>query len=183
MRRLLPGPGRCGRRAEEIFVDYPYFSSVSESWLAHSRDFAARASERFELDGASLVVEIASNDGYLLQYFLARGIPSLGVEPAGNVAAAAVARGVPTESAFFGMGTARRLAAQGRVADLLVANNVLAHVPDINDFVAGLRLLLKADGVLTVEFPHLLNLIREVQFDTIYHTPCLSVAAPRARLF
>ena len=154
---------------EEIFSDYPYFSSVSESWLAHCRDYAARASERFGLDGASRVVEIASNDGYLLQYFLARSIPSLGVEPAANVAAAAVARGVPTETAFFGMGTARRLAAQGRVADLLIANNVLAHVPDINDFVAGLRLLLKPDGVLTVEFPHLLNLIREVQFDTIYH--------------
>lgn len=154
---------------EQIFGDYPYFSSVSESWLDHCREFAAKAIERFGLDGNSLVVEIASNDGYLLQYFLADGIPSLGVEPAANVAAAAVARGVPTEIAFFGTATARRLAAQGVAADLLVANNVLAHVPDINDFVAALRLLLKPGGVLAVEFPHLLNLIREVQFDTIYH--------------
>lgn len=156
-------------RPEDIFVDYAYFSSFSESWLAHCRAYAEAMTERFGLGGDSQVVEIASNDGYLLQYFVARGIRVLGIEPAANVAAAAVDRGVPTEVAFFGEATARRLAAAGKAADLLAAKNVLAHVPDINDFVAGVRLLLKEDGVFTVEFPHLLNLLKQVQFDTIYH--------------
>jgi SAM-dependent methyltransferase len=125
--------------------------------------------ERFGLGPQSQVVEIASNDGYLLQYFAAKGIPVLGIEPAANVAETAIAKGIPTEISFFGEATARRLVEEGRSADLLAAKNVLAHVPDINDFVAGIPVLLKPDGVFTVEFPHLLNLIRDVQFDTIYH--------------
>lgn len=154
---------------EDIFVDYAYFSSFSDSWLKHCSDYTDTVAERFRLGQQSQVVEIASNDGYLLQYFQAKGIPVLGVEPAANVAKTAIARGIPTEVAFFGEETARRLASAGLQADLLAAKNVLAHVPDINDFVAGVRLMLKPDGVFTVEFPHLLNLIREVQFDTIYH--------------
>ena len=152
-----------------IFSDYAYFSSYSDSWLEHCRAYAKMAIERFSLSSASKVVEIASNDGYLLANFVAAGIPCLGVEPAANVAAAARAKGVPTEVAFFGTDTARRLVVAGHRADLLVAKNVLAHVPDINDFVAGIKILLRAGGVFTVEFPHLLNLIRGVQFDTIYH--------------
>jgi hypothetical protein len=154
---------------EAIFSDYAYFSSFSESWLAHCRAYAAMAIARFALDANSMAIEIASNDGYLLGNFVAAGIPCLGIEPAANVAVAARAKSVPTEVAFFGVETARRLAGAGRQADLLIAKNVLAHVPDINDFVAGLVILLRADGVFTVEFPHLLNLIRDVQFDTIYH--------------
>jgi hypothetical protein len=154
---------------EAIFTDYAYFSSFSESWLAHCRAYTKMAIERFTLTGRSKVVEIASNDGYLLTNFVAAGIPCLGIEPAVNIAAAARAKGVPTEVAFFGVETAKRLRAAGHAADLLIAKNVLAHVPDINDFVAGLALLLCEDGVFTVEFPHLLNLIRGVQFDTIYH--------------
>lgn len=157
------------RAPEEIFVDYAYFSSFSESWLEHCRAYVEAMTRRFALDRNSRVVEIASNDGYLLQYFVAKHIPVLGIEPAANVAEAAIARGVPTEIAFFGAETARRLSAAGWSADLLAAKNVLAHVPDINDFAEGIRLLLKPDGVFTVEFPHLLNLLREVQFDTIYH--------------
>jgi SAM-dependent methyltransferase len=154
---------------EHIFRDYAYFSSYSESWLEHCRRYARMAIERFALSAASKVVEVASNDGYLLTNFVAAGIPCLGIEPAANVAEVARAKGVPTEVAFFGVETAQRLAAAGHAADLIAAKNVLAHVPDINDFVAGVRVLLKPDGVFTVEFPHLLNLIREVQFDTIYH--------------
>ena len=154
---------------EAIFSDYAYFSSFSDSWLAHCRDYARMAIERFALSAHSMVVEVASNDGYLLTNFVAAGIPCLGIEPAANVAACARKKGVPTETAFFGAVTARRLAAKGVKADLLVANNVLAHVPDINDFVSGMGLLLKDDGVLTAEFPHLFSLIRELQFDTIYH--------------
>jgi SAM-dependent methyltransferase len=153
----------------EIFSDYAYFSSYSDSWLEHCRDYATMAVARFALSAASKVVEIASNDGYLLTNFVAAGIPCLGIEPAANVARAARAKGVPTEIAFFGAQTARKLAAAGHCADLIVAKNVLAHVPDINDFVAGVSILLKPEGVFTVEFPHLLNLIRGVQFDTIYH--------------
>jgi len=153
----------------DIFSDYAYFSSYSDTWLEHCRGYVEMAIARFALTGASKVVELASNDGYLLQNFVATAIPCLGVEPAANVAQAAQARGVPTEIAFFGSETARRLTAAGHRADLIVANNVLAHVPDINDFVAGVALLLKPEGVFTVEFPHLLNLIRGVQFDTIYH--------------
>jgi SAM-dependent methyltransferase len=153
----------------DIFGDYAYFSSYSDSWLAHCRSYAATMIDRFSLSATSQVVEIASNDGYLLTNFVAAGIPCLGIEPAANVAAAARSRGVPTEIAFFGTQTAQRLADAGRRADLLAAKNVLAHVPDINDFVAGIRILLKPEGVFTVEFPHVLNLIREAQFDTIYH--------------
>jgi len=153
---------------DRIFSDYAYFSSYSTTWLEHSRDYAAAAIERFELDSTSKVVEIASNDGYLLQYFVAAGIPVLGVEPAANVAAVAEGNGVPTAIRFFGRETARELHGDHE-ADLIVGNNVLAHVPDVNDFVAGLKLLLKPDGTLTIEFPHLMRLVDEVQFDTIYH--------------
>ena len=155
--------------AEDLFSDYAYFSSYSDSWLAHCRDYSGKMIRRFHLDATTKVVEIASNDGYLLQYFRQAGIPVLGVDPAANVAAVAHERGVPTEVAFFGADTARRLAARGEGADLLAAKNVLAHVPDINDFVAGLAILLKPHGVFSVEFPHLLNMIEQVQFDTIYH--------------
>jgi hypothetical protein len=156
-------------RAEAIFSDYVYFSSFSASWVEHARRYAEATIARFGLTAQSLVVEIASNDGYLLRHFLAAGVPALGIEPAANVAAAAIANGVPTEVAFFGRATAERLAARGVSADLTAANNVLAHVPDIRDFVAGFAVLLAAEGVATFEFPHLLNLIRDVQFDTIYH--------------
>ena len=155
--------------AEDIFSDYLYFSSYSEYWLRHCREYAERMTERYRLDGDSLVVEIASNDGYLLQYFQERGVPVLGIEPAGNVAKVAIDKGIDTEIAFFGTETARRLVAAGHSADLTAANNVLAHVPDLNDFVAGFRLLLKPTGVATFEFPHLLRLIQQCQFDTIYH--------------
>lgn len=157
------------KRPDEIFVDYAYFSSFSDSWLAHCRDYVEEMTARFGLNVGSRVVEIASNDGYMLQYFVARGIPVLGIEPAANVAEVAIGRGVATEIAFFGVETAHRLAGAGWSADLLAAKNVLAHVPDIDDFVRGIAIMLKPDGVFTVEFPHLLNLIREVQFDTIYH--------------
>jgi SAM-dependent methyltransferase len=154
---------------ERIFGDYAYFSSYSDSWLAHAERYAGRMVERFRLSAASRVVEVASNDGYLLQYFLARGVPVLGVEPADNVARAALARGIPTRVEFFGERAARALVAEGIRADLLVGNNVLAHVPALNDFVAGLRVLLHPRGVLTMEFPHLVRLVEEGQFDTIYH--------------
>lgn len=155
---------------EAIFNDdYAYFSSFSDSWLAHCQRYATAMTARFGLDSTSQVVEIASNDGYMLQYFVAAGIPVLGVEPSANTAQAAIARGVPTDISFFGLETARRLAAAGHAADLLAAKNVLAHVPDINDFAAGIAALLKPEGVFTVEFPHLLRTIEGVQFDTIYH--------------
>ena len=152
-----------------IFTDYAYFSSFSETWLRHAESYATRMKHELGLGADSLVVELASNDGYLLQYFRRQGIAVLGVEPAANVAAVAEARGVPTEVAFFGVATAHRLAAAGKQADLICANNVLAHVPDLNDFVAGLPILLKPSGTITVEFPHLLRLIEDRQFDTIYH--------------
>lgn len=154
---------------EAIFSDYAYFSSYSDSWVEHARRYADAMIARFHLTKDSLVAEIASNDGYLLQHFVAAGIPVLGIEPAANVAAEARRRGVPTEVAFFGADTARRLAERGVRADLTAANNVLAHVPRIGDFVEGFAILLKPQGVSTFEFPHLLNLIQEVQFDTIYH--------------
>ncbi|CAN5379014.1 class I SAM-dependent methyltransferase [soil metagenome] len=157
------------QRPEEIFADYAYFSSYSSTWLAHAERYAAMAKARFGLGPQSLVVEVASNDGYLLRNFQAAGIPVLGIEPAANVAAAANAAGIPTRAVFFGAVTAAGLAAEGQRADLLVGNNVLAHVPDLNDFVAGLAIALKVDGVLTMEFPHLLRLIADNQFDTIYH--------------
>jgi SAM-dependent methyltransferase len=155
--------------AQNIFSDYLYFSSYSELWLRHCRDYAERMVERYRLGESSLVVEVASNDGYLLQYFKERGVGVLGVEPAGNVAKVAIGKGISTEVAFFGTATAQRLAAQAGQADLTAANNVLAHVPDLNDFVAGFRILLKPTGIATFEFPHLLRLIAECQFDTIYH--------------
>lgn len=155
--------------ASEIFSDYAYFSSYSDSWLAHVAAYADMAVDRFGLDGTSLVIEVASNDGYLLQNFVRRGIPCLGIEPAANVAAAAREKGIPTLVEFFGRALAERLAAEGRRPDLIVSKNVLAHVPDINDFVAGVSILLEGDAVYTVEFPHLLSLIEQVQFDTIYH--------------
>jgi SAM-dependent methyltransferase len=154
---------------EQIFSDYAYFSSYSESWLRHAETYAAAMVERLGLDGTSHVVEVASNDGYLLQHFVRRGIPVLGVEPAANVARVATGKGVPTRVGFFGRATARKLVEDGHRADLLVGNNVLAHVPDLNDFVAALRMTLKPDGVLTMEFPHLLHLMEKAQFDTIYH--------------
>jgi SAM-dependent methyltransferase len=154
---------------QAIFQNYAYFSSFSDSWLLHVRSYVAMAIARFGLGRSSRVVEIASNDGYLLQYVVAAGIPCLGVEPAANMAATARARGVTTEVAFFGRDTAERLVAEGHAADLVVCKNVLAHVPDINDFVAGIARLLQPNGVHTVEFPHLLNLLAQTQFDTIYH--------------
>ncbi|MCG8511490.1 MAG: class I SAM-dependent methyltransferase [Rhodospirillales bacterium] len=154
---------------EHIFGHYAYFSSYSASWVEHARRFCAAMTERFGLNSETGVVEVASNDGYLLRHFVAKGIPALGIEPAANVAEAARAAGVPTEAVFFGLETAEDLRKRGYAADLLIGNNVLAHVPDINDFVAGLALLLKDEGVLSMEFPHLLRLMAEVQFDTIYH--------------
>lgn len=153
----------------DIFSDYQYFSSFSDGWVDHARRYCAAMVERFSLAPDTLVVEVASNDGYLLQHFRARGLGVLGVEPAANVAAVARDRGIPTETAFFGVETARRLAAGRRKADLMVANNVLAHAPATCDFVGGFAELLSPEGVATFEFPHLLNLIKQVQFDTIYH--------------
>jgi SAM-dependent methyltransferase len=154
---------------ETIFTDYVYFSSYSSSWLAHAKAYAEAMIRRLHLDRTSRVIEVASNDGYLLQYFAAAGIPVLGIEPAANVARAAEARGIPTLVKFFGGETAGSLAREGRKADLLVGNNVLAHVPDLNDFVAGMAAVLAERGTITMEFPHLLRLIEETQFDTIYH--------------
>lgn len=154
---------------ENIFSDYAYFSSFSETWLRHAEEYTLRMRERFGLGVSHRVVEIASNDGYLLQFFHAAGVPVLGVEPAANVAKAAQEKGIPTVVRFFGEETAKELASEGHTADLLLGNNVLAHVPDLNDFVAGMRVLLKPDGILTMEFPHLLRLMDENQFDTIYH--------------
>ena len=153
----------------EIFSDYAYFSSFSDSWLAHCRAYAEAMIPRLGLGAGSRVVEIASNDGYLLKFFHAHGIGVLGVEPAANVAATAVAAGIPTIVEFFGTAQADRMVAAGQRADLLVGNNVLAHVPDLNDFVGGLRRVLAPEGVLTMEFPHLAKLIADNQFDTIYH--------------
>lgn len=154
---------------DNIFSDYAYFSSYSDTWLRHSQEFAAMAIPRFCLSDRSLVVELASNDGYLLQYFKEAGIPVLGVEPAENVALEAKGKGISTVVDFFGRRLAHELVNQGSKADLLIGNNVLAHVPDINDFVAGMKILLKDDGIITMEFPHLLKLMEERQFDTIYH--------------
>jgi SAM-dependent methyltransferase len=153
----------------EIFSDYLYFSSFSTSWLKHAEDYAAKLSQRLSLGAHSSVVEVASNDGYLLQYFAQRGVKVLGIDPAANVAAVAVEKGIPTEVAFFGAETAARLRSQGVSPDLMAANNVLAHVPDLHDFVEGFRVLLAPSGVATFEFPHLLQLMRHNQFDTIYH--------------
>lgn len=154
---------------ERIFRDYAYFSSFSDSWLRHVSRYTAQMMERFSLSSKSQVVELASNDGYLLQYFKEKGIPVLGVEPAANVAKVAVAKGIPTEVVFFGVDTAKILLQKGYAADLLAGNNVLAHVPDLNGFVQGMKILLKPQGVITMEFPHLLRLMEQNQFDTIYH--------------
>jgi len=154
---------------EAIFTDYAYFSSYSASWLEHSRRYAEAATERLGLGPSSRVIEAASNDGYLLQYFHSAGIPVLGIEPAANVARVAIQKGIPSLVEFLGAAKAEEIAAGGWRADLLIANNVLAHVPDLNDFVAGLRILLAEGGELTIEVPHLLRLIAERQFDTIYH--------------
>ncbi len=154
---------------ERIFSDYAYFSSCSESWVQHARSYVEQMQDRLSLTRESLVVELASNDGYLLQFFQAMQIPVLGVEPAANVARVAREKGIPTIAQFFSSETAGRLAAEGKRADLIVANNVLAHVPDLNDFVAGMTTLLKPEGVITLEFPHLMRLIEGNQFDTIYH--------------
>ena len=156
-------------KPEEIFTEYAYFSSYSESWLEHARRYSEQMIARFRLGPSSFVVELASNDGYLLRNFVAAQIPALGIEPAANVARVAVEQGVPTRVAFFGTSLARALAAEGQVADVIAGNNVLAQVPDLNDFVAGVPILLKPGGVATFEFPHLLRLMHENQFDTIYH--------------
>ena len=153
----------------DIFSDYAYFSSFSDSWLAHAKNYVAMITDRFRLDHNSKVVEIASNDGYLLQNFVPRGIPVLGIEPAANVAEVAKKKGINTKVAFFGEKTAVDLCAEGWSADLIIGNNVLAHVPDLNDFVKGLKVLLKPTGLITMEFPHLLQLMEQNQFDTIYH--------------
>jgi SAM-dependent methyltransferase len=154
---------------EHIFSDYAYFSSYSDSWVAHAKRYAEAMTGRLELTPASLVTEVASNDGYLLQHFQAAGIPVLGVEPAANVAEAARARGIRTEVQFLGPATGRQIARQYGRADLVAANNVFAHVPDIRGFAAGLRALVKDEGTVTLEFPHLLRLIERRQYDTIYH--------------
>jgi SAM-dependent methyltransferase len=157
-------------RHDELFAaDYAYFSSFSESWLAHARDYVSAVVERFGLGSGSLVIEVAANDGYLLQYVQAHGIPCLGIEPTASTAAAARQRGIRVREEFFGVALGRELAAGSQAADLLIANNVLAHVPDINDFVGGFAVALKPAGVATFEFPHLLRLVEQVQFDTIYH--------------
>ena len=156
--------------AENIFSDYAYFSSYSDSWLKHAENYCDKMSNRFGLGRNNFVVEVASNDGYLLQYFVKHNIPVLGIEPAANVAKVAVEkRSVPTLVRFFGIRLAKELAAKGQTADLVLGNNVLAQVPDLNDFVEGLKILLKPEGVLTLEFPHLLKLIELNEFDTIYH--------------
>lgn len=155
---------------EHIFSDYLYFSSYSDSWVGHAKRYCEAVTKRFDLNSDSFVVEIASNDGYLLQHFKADGVPVLGVEPAANVAEVAEReRDIPTRVEFFGVESAGRLVEEGRPADLVLGNNVLAHVPDINDFVGGVKVLLKPNGVNTFEFPHLLNLIQKNQFDTVYH--------------
>jgi SAM-dependent methyltransferase len=154
---------------EHIFGDYAYFSSYSDSWLKHAKDYTDLMMERFGLGADHQVIEIASNDGYLLQYFKNKGVPVLGIEPARNVAQAAQDRGIPTVVKFFGVQTAQELASEQKFADLLIGNNVLAHVPDLNDFVRGMKIALKPGGIITMEFPHLMRLIEENQFDTIYH--------------
>lgn len=149
--------------------EYTYFSSYSESWLRHAKKYVDMMTDRFSFDENSLVVELASNDGYLLQYFKEKNVPVLGIEPAGNAAQVAIDKGIPSLVKFFGINTATELVNEGKKADLILGNNVLAHVPDINDFVGGIKHLLKPDGVVTVEYPHLMSLMEKNQFDTIYH--------------
>jgi hypothetical protein len=154
---------------EAIFSEYAYFSSYSDTWLQHAKSYTEMAVEQFKLHGKSQVVELASNDGYLLQYFVQKGIPVLGIEPAANVAQSAIEKGVPTLVEFFGEGLAKEMIAEGKGADLLIGNNVLAQVPYLNDFVKGMKIFLNPAGVITMEFPHLMRLMEENQFDTIYH--------------
>jgi len=154
---------------EAIFSDYAYFSSYSTSWLNHCHDYADKMVAELKLNQNSLVMEVASNDGYLLQFFNAAGVPVLGIEPAANVAAQAIKNGINTRIDFFNSKTARDLCNAGQTADLLIGNNVLAHVPELNDFVSSLKMVLNPDGVITMEFPHLMRLIDDIQFDTIYH--------------
>lgn len=154
---------------EEIFSDYAYFSSYSETWLDHAKKYTELVTARFNLNHNSQIVEIASNDGYLLQYFQQKGMSVLGIEPAANVAKVAETKGIPSLVKFFGVSTAEELVKAGKQADLLLGNNVLAHVPNLNDFVAGMKIVLKPAGIITMEFPHLLQLIKQNQFDTIYH--------------
>jgi hypothetical protein len=154
---------------EEIFTEYAYFSSYSDSWREHAAQYVEMIVSRLHLSERSFVVELGSNDGYLLEHFVEKGVPSLGIEPARNVAEAATEKGVPTRVSFFGLEVARQLRADGKPADLIVANNVLAQVPDLNDFVAGIAVLIGARGIATLEFPHLMRLIEGNQFDTIYH--------------
>ncbi len=156
--------------SDHIFNDeYAYFSSYSASWLKHAKEYTDLVVKRFGFDHKSLVAEVASNDGYLLQYFNEKNIPVLGIEPSGNCAEVAIKKGIPTLVKFFGVSTAKELISSGKAADLLLGNNVLAHVPHLNDFVEGIRIALKPEGILTMEFPHLLRLLSEGQFDTIYH--------------
>ena len=152
-----------------IFDDYAYFSSYSTSWVAHAADYVRMITERLRLGSASQVIELASNDGYLLQHFVPLGVPVLGIEPAANVAEAAIVKNIPTRVGFFTSDLAKTLVQQGHRADLIIGNNVLAQVPDLNDFVAGMHLLLAPEGMITLEFPHLVRLMAENQFDTIYH--------------
>jgi SAM-dependent methyltransferase len=154
---------------KEIFTEYAYFSSYSTSWLRHASDYTAMITERLGLDSGSFVVELASNDGYLLRNFVERGVPCMGIEPAANVADVAREHGVPTEVSFFDESLGLQLAEAGKQADLVIGNNVLAHVPDLNSFVAGISHLVKPSGTVTIEFPHLMKLFDENQFDTIYH--------------
>jgi 2-polyprenyl-3-methyl-5-hydroxy-6-metoxy-1,4-benzoquinol methylase len=154
---------------DNIFSDYAYFSSYSDSWLRHAKAYTDLMIERFGFDKNTQVIEIASNDGYLLQYFREKGIPVLGIEPAANIAQVAEEKGIPSLVKFFGVQTAKELVVQGTQADLLLGNNVLAHVPNLNDFIAGMKIVLKPNGILTMEFPHILQLIQQNQFDTIYH--------------
>ncbi len=154
---------------EDIFTEYAYFSAYSTAWVEHARDYVELMRARLALGPDDLVVELASNDGYLLQHFVGTGIPILGIDPAANVAEAAEARGVPTLVEFFGRESASRLAAEGKRASLVLGNNVLAQVPDLNDFVSGVQILLRDEGTATFEFPHLLRLVEELQYDTIYH--------------
>jgi len=180
---LVPTEDHAGR--EELFAsDYAYFSSTSSGWLKHSKAYVDEMATRFGLDRDSMVVEVAANDGYLLQYVKEEAIPCYGIEPTASTAAAAREKGIDIIERFFGVELATELAEAGRQADLTAANNVLAHVPDINDFVSGFKRLLKPEGVSTFEFPHLLNLVRQTQFDTIYHEhySYLSLAAV-ARIF
>ncbi len=158
------------KKSSDIFnQDYAYFSSFSTSWLAHCKKYVDMMAGRFGFNQHSLVVEVASNDGYLLQYFKEKGVPVLGVEPTANTAAVAIKKGIPSVVDFFGVNLAKKLVSEGKQADLLLGNNVLAHVPDINDFVGGMKVILKPNGVVTMEFPHLLQLVLNNQFDTIYH--------------